>query len=249
MATPALGAVLSCCAAFNTTSINQIHVLRRLGQINGFLDGDKHNRDAAPDVGVSKVVASLTKTTDSRLVLSIWLTYNRNMLPSQMNWAWLPLEIGLYGILLDFCFYWYHRLMHDHPSPLLTAYTGYEQEFFDMVGIPMMTYFSLRLMGLPTGFCEWWICHQSIAFVEVFGHSGLRVHLGAISTMSWLLQILDCDIVIEDHDLHHRKGWRKSHNYGKQTRLWDRIFGTCHERIECAEANIDWNDRLTMPFF
>ena len=181
-----------------------------------------------------------------------------------MSWAWLPLEIGLYGIVLDFWFYWYHRLMHDvsflwkfhrthhltkHPNPLLAAYADHEQEFFDMVCVPMMTYFTLKLVGLPMGFYEWWICHNYVAFAEVFGHSGLRMHLTVPSTLSWLLQMFECEIVIEDHDLHHRKGWRKSHNYGKQTRLWDRIFGTCTERIESVEDNVDYENVATMPLF
>lgn len=250
--------------AFNATVIYQVHILRRLGHTIGFLDGDTHPRDGVPDVGVAKVVASLYKTTGSRLLLSVYLAYNRNFLPSQMNWTWLPLEIGLYGIILDFWFYWYHRLMHDvsflwkfhrthhltkHPNPLLAAYADHEQEFFDMVGVPMMTYFSLRFLGLPMGFYEWWICHEYVAFAEVFGHSGLRIHMTVPSTLSWLLAMVGCEIVIEDHDLHHRKGWRKSHNYGKQTRLWDRVFGTCAERIESVETNVDYGDKITMPLF
>ena len=54
-------------------------------------------------------------------------------------------------------------------------------------------------------------------------------------------------LVSEDHDLHHRKGYRKAHNYGKQTRLWDRIFGTCHERIESREENVDYDTRVVVP--
>lgn len=118
-----------------------------------------------------------------------------------------------------------------------------------MVGVPMMTYFSLKLVGLPMGFYEWWICHEYVAFAEVFGHSGLRMHSGVPSTLGWLLQMFNADIVIEDHDLHHRKGWRKSHNYGKQTRLWDRIFGTCTDRIESVEHNVDYVNSSPMPLY
>ncbi len=35
----------------------------------------------------------------------------------------------------------------------------------------------------------------------------------------------------EDHDAHHRHG-RAGLNYGKQSRVWDRIFGTAAEREE-----------------
>ncbi|KAE8403496.1 hypothetical protein BDV37DRAFT_294426 [Aspergillus pseudonomiae] len=250
--------------AFNAVVIFEVHILRRLGHIYGFLDGDKHERDGVPDVGIGKVVTSLYKTTGSRIALATYLTYNANQLPSQLNWALLPLQIGLYGIVLDFWFYWYHRLMHDvsflwkfhrthhltkHPNPLLAAYADHEQEFFDMVGVPMATYFTLRLMGLPLGFYDWWLCHQYIAFTEVLGHSGLRLHSTGASTMTLLLEFFGAEIVIEDHDLHHRKGWRKSHNYGKQTRLWDRIFGTCHDRVEGTKDNIDYVNSVNMPLF
>jgi sterol desaturase/sphingolipid hydroxylase (fatty acid hydroxylase superfamily) len=67
--------------------------------------------------------------------------------------------------------------------------------------------------------------------------------------MAWLLEIFDANIVVEDHDLHHRKGWRKSHNYGKQTRLWDRIFGTCIDRIESKAENVDYINKGDMPIF
>lgn len=253
--------------AFNAIIVRQTHILRRLAHQYGFLDGDKHERDGVPDVGVRRVAASLYKTTGSRLVMAVFLTYNKSQQPltSWNEWIWwLPLEIGLYGIVLDFWFYWYHRAMHDinplwkfhrthhltkHPNPLLAAYADHEQEFFDMTVIPFLTYVSLKTMGLPMGFYDWWICHQYIAFTEVFGHSGLRIHLTAPSTMSWLLSIFGAEIVIEDHDLHHRKGWRKSHNYGKQTRLWDRVFGTCHERIESVDSNIDYVNTAYMPVF
>jgi len=118
-----------------------------------------------------------------------------------------------------------------------------------MVGVPLLAYFSLRFMGLPMGFYEWWICHEYVVFTEVLGHSGLRIHATPPSTMSWLLQMVDAEIVIEDHDLHYRKRWRKSRNYGKQTRLWDRIFGTCHDRIESVKGNVDYGNTVTLPLF
>ncbi|POR35280.1 Alkylglycerol monooxygenase-like protein [Tolypocladium paradoxum] len=255
--------------AFNAVAIREIHILRRLAHKYGFLDGDVHERDGVPDAGAGKVTASLVKTTGSRLAMAIVLSYNPSTPPAAALgdwtwWMWLSLEIGLYCIILDFWFYWYHRAMHDvpflwkyhrthhltkHPNPLLTAYADHEQEFFDMVGVPFMTYLTFRAIGLPLGFYDWWICHQYVVFTEVWGHSGLRIHLSPPTTMSWFLQMFEAEIVIEDHDLHHRKGWRKSHNYGKQTRLWDRIFGTCTDRIESVEANIDYNNQAHMPIF
>jgi sterol desaturase/sphingolipid hydroxylase (fatty acid hydroxylase superfamily) len=61
--------------------------------------------------------------------------------------------------------------------------------------------------------------------------------------------MVDCELVVEDHDLHHRQGWRTSCNYGKQTRLWDRIFGTCGKRIEAKEENVDYANAIDMPLY
>ncbi|KAF0640968.1 hypothetical protein FPSE5266_03275 [Fusarium pseudograminearum] len=206
--------------AFKVAAVHQLHALRRVGHITGFLDGDVHARDGVPDVGVTKVVKSLIATSSFRPVFTVFLSYRTYQSPSSMNWLWLPLEIGLYGIVLDFWFYWYHRLMHEvgslwkfhrthhltkHPNPLLTLYADFEQEIFDIAVIPLATYFSLKFLGLPMGFYEWWICHQYVMFTELSGHSGLRVNTSPPSTLTWLLRMFDAELLIEDHDLHHRK--------------------------------------------
>lgn len=250
--------------AFKLIAIHELHMLRELGHQYGFFDGDKHERDSVPDVGVKKVLRSLVSTSTFRPLMTVFLSYRTSQTPSTISWVWLFIEIGLYGVVLDFWFYWYHRLMHDvsslwkyhrthhltkHPNPLLTLYADTEQEIFDIAGIPLLTFVSLRLMGLPMGFYDWWICHQFVVFAELAGHSGLRIHATPPSTVSWLLRLFDAELVIEDHDLHHRKGWKKSYNYGKQTRLWDRIFGTCHERIEDLKENVDYVNTVSMPVF
>ncbi|PYH40697.1 sterol desaturase family protein [Aspergillus saccharolyticus JOP 1030-1] len=259
-----VGAFVFYSVAFKLIAVHQLHVLRRLGHVVGFFDGDQHPRDGVPDVGIGKVVQSLLSTSTFRPVMTVFLAYQPSQAPSHMSWTWLMLEIGLYGIVLDFWFYWYHRLMHDveglwkyhrthhltkHPNPLLSLYADTEQEIFDIAGIPLLAYWSLKLMGCPMGFYEWWICHQYVMFSELTGHSGLRVWSTAPSTLSWLLRLTGTELVLEDHDLHHRKGWKQSANYGKQTRLWDRLFGTCRERIECRPENVDWDRPVPMPIF
>lgn len=244
--------------------LREMNAIRELGHKYGFLDGDEHERDDVPDVGVTKALVSVALASSLRPLMIVYMTYNKNLTPASMNWQWLPLEIGLYGIVLDFWFYWYHRIMHDtkslwkyhrthhltkHPNPLLTIYADSEQEFFDIVGIPLMTYATLKLMGLPMGFYEWHICNLYLMFSEAAGHSGLRVHAAPPNPFTWLMRIFDADLVIEDHDLHHRKGWRKSHNYGKHTRIWDRVFGTCTDRIESALSNVDYDNPAKMALF
>ncbi|KHO01375.1 Fatty acid hydroxylase [Metarhizium album ARSEF 1941] len=257
---PALLAVVYYTAAFLAVVVLELREIRRLGHAHGFLDGDVHDRDGIPDIGVARVVMAGPKTAGGRMAMAVLLTYRVSESPADVMsswnwWAWLFFQIGLYGIVLDFWFYWYHRAMHEtgflwkfhrthhlskHPNPSLAAYADEGQEFFDMVGVPFMTFVTFRAFGVPLDFYSWWICHQYVAFTEFGGHSGLRLHIGTASTFGWLLKYFNMELLVEDHDLHHRTGWRKSHNYGKQTRVWDRIFGTCGERIELKESNIDY---------
>ncbi len=240
----------------------EMRSLRELGHTYGFLDGDVHERDGVPDAGVGKALRAVLLAGAGRPLIIIFLTYSSSVTPAQMNWAWLPVEVSLYGIILDFWFYWYHRIMHDvkdlwkyhrthhltkHPNPLLTIYADSEQEFFDIVGIPLMTYFTMKLMGLPMGFYEWHVCNLYLNFAEAIGHSGLRLQISPPNPLTWLMRMFDAELVVEDHDLHHRKGWRKSYNYGKQTRIWDRLFGTCTDRIECVASNIDYDNTVMIP--
>ncbi|KAK2591968.1 hypothetical protein QQS21_010340 [Conoideocrella luteorostrata] len=259
-----LQALLLYSLTFNLSGIHELHIFRRQGHEMGFLDGDVHERDGVPDSGVRKVIISLFSTSSIRSILIIFLAYNVDHAPKDAHWYWLPVETGAYLVVLDFWFYWYHRLMHEvpvlwkyhrthhltkHPNALLTLYADSEQEFFDILGIPLLTYLSLKGIGLPMGFYEWWICHQYITFTELAGHSGLRLHSYTPTILSPLLRWSRCELIIEDHDLHHRKGWKSSGNYGKQTRIWDRAFGTCKDRIECVEDNIDWENSVVMPLF
>ncbi|CAH0031581.1 unnamed protein product [Clonostachys rhizophaga] len=253
--------------AFNATVIREVNILRRLGHLYGFFDGDQHERDGVPDTGVTKAIASLIKTSGCRMAMAVLLSYDATISPADFagnwkSWPMLALQIGLYGIILDFWFYLYHRAVHEvpalwkfhrthhltkHPNPLLTAYADEEQEFIEMVVVPLMTYLTMRWVGLTLGFYQWWICHQFIVYTEVWGHSGIRVHLSPPSPFNWLLEVFRAELLVEDHDLHHRKGWRKSYNYGKQTRLWDRVFGTCADRVESVEASIDYQSVAHMP--
>ena len=66
-------------------------------------------------------------------------------------------------------------------------------------------------------------------YVEMLGHSGVRSYWP--HPILWWLKAFDMELAVEDHDLHHRFG-KSGKNYGKQTRVWDRIFGTVGERIE-----------------
>ncbi|KAH0440766.1 fatty acid hydroxylase superfamily protein [Colletotrichum camelliae] len=249
-------------ALIKLIAIHQINIMRDLGHIHGFLDGDKHERDSVPDRSVRKVLRSLISTSTFRSMMAVILAYRSYEAPNTINWKMVPLEVGLYGVILDFWFYWYHRLMHEvdslwqfhrthhltkHPNPLLALFADSEQEFWDIAGIPLLTYATLKLFGFPMGFYEWWVCQEYVIFTELSGHSGLRIYATTPSPFAWLLRRFNCDLLLEDHDLHHRKGWKKSGNYGKHTRLWDRVFGTCMDRIECPDETIDFDNTVVFP--
>ncbi|KAL2825894.1 hypothetical protein BJY01DRAFT_256130 [Aspergillus pseudoustus] len=250
--------------ASRLTTIREIRSLRTLGHKYGFLDGDQHERDGVPDSAVQKTLTSVILAGTIRPLLMVYLAYTIARTPSAMNYFLLPLQIGIYGIVLDFWFYWYHRLMHEvdglwkfhrrhhltkHPTPLLAIYADHEQEFFDIAGIPLITFFSMKMLGFPMGFYEWYFCQQYVTFAEIAGHSGLRLHAAVPNPLTFLLRRFDAELVIEDHDLHHRRGWKGSYNYGKQTRLWDRIFGTSGTRIESVENMVDYGTSVSIPLY
>ncbi|CAF9919817.1 MAG: hypothetical protein GOMPHAMPRED_001880 [Gomphillus americanus] len=246
--------------AFKFNSAHQLVVLRRLALKYGFYDGDVHERDHIPDVGVDKAFSSVQLTTSIRPLYTLLMTYNSTA-PPAFSWT-LPIELALYSIVLDFWFYIYHRACHEvdflwryhrthhltkHPTPFLSAYADSEQEFIEIALVPILTWGTLRLLGFPMGFYDWWVCHQYIIFSEAFGHSGLRIFSTAPGTSFIFLRLGNAELTGEDHDLHHRKGYRKSANYGKQTRLWDVIFGTTWDRIESVPSNIDHNTIVNFP--
>lgn len=84
-------------------------------------------------------------------------------------------------------------------------------------------------------------------FTELFGHSGIRAY-GSPPALSYaMLHLIDADLIIEDHDTHHSRGWKTSGNYGKGTRVWDKLFGTVMERAEVRPELIDYTNKLKLP--
>lgn len=63
----------------------------------------------------------------------------------------------------------YHRTHHltKHPNPLLTLFADTEQEIFNIAVIPLLAWGSMKLVGFPMGFYDWWICHQYAVWTEI----------------------------------------------------------------------------------
>lgn len=129
--------------------------------------------------------------------------------------------------------------LSQHPIAALGSFADVEQELFDMLLIPLAAY-----LVWPIDFPTWWVSTTYTLYIEAAGHSGLRAHFENPAT--FYLGWIGCALVIEDHDLHHRKGWKRATNYGKQTRIWDFLFGTKGERVEGVEGNVDWNQKLKL---
>ncbi|KAM3433787.1 hypothetical protein MY4824_005781 [Beauveria thailandica] len=255
--------------AYLITAVREMLLLRRLIHKYGCLDGDVHGRDGIPNTGARKVLVGPPKTAFFRLALAVFITYDSDTSPLEAMadvscWPVSFVKLCLYGITLDLWFYVYHRACHEipfmwkyhrthhlskHPTAAMAAWADDEQEVTELVIIPLLTFATFWSVGLPLGFYEWWICSEYVVFSEVIGHSGIRVHVIIPSPISWLLRLCDAELAIEDHDLHHRFGWRKSFNYGKQTTMWDKIFSSKSPRLESRETNVDYEDIVWMPIF
>jgi sterol desaturase/sphingolipid hydroxylase (fatty acid hydroxylase superfamily) len=254
--------------AYVLIAVREVRMLRRLIYRYGNLDG-AHARDGIPNTGAGKIVGEMHKTAGFRLAMAVMVTYNTSITPldamSDPKWWGLMLaKLSLYGVTLDFFFYSYHRACHElpglwkyhrthhlakHPTAVHSGFADDEQEIIEIIIVPILTFATLWCIGLPMDFYDWWICFQYVTYSEVFGHSGLRVHGNVPSPVQWVWPLFNADLALEDHDLHHRKGWKKSFNYGKQTRVWDRLFGTCGDRIEAQAHNIDYDTMVWMPMF
>lgn len=242
--------------------VDTIRSCRELGARYGFFDSSVP-RDEIPDAMRGRVAASVLLTVVQRTFMEITTAYDTNAKPS-VRWQ-LPIQMAVYTWTLDFYYYWYHRVMHEsntlwpyhrthhlsrHPNTFLTLFADDEQELFDMVGIPFLTYLTMCCFDfLKPNFYEWWCCNIMVTVVELVGHAGVRMYFTASQAFPFLLQRFDMDIALEDHDIHHRRGWKGSGNYGKQTRIWDKIFGTVLPRDEGPNTNIDKNLPVVMPWW
>lgn len=213
----------------------------------GYLDANIA-RDGVPEGHTTKLFMEMLNGSLGRPLLFLLLAYNRYEMP-QITF-WMPLQMTVLAIVLDFVYYWVHRTTHEvewmwayhkrhhttkHPNPFLLAYADEIQEIFD-------AYISIGLAYLffPVSFDVLYIWALFWVAMEAAGHGGFRLYYPGLLTFG-LLRPFQCDIIVEDHDLHHRFGWRSSYNYGKETMLWDQLFGTKAPRLETADHLVDWN--------
>lgn len=110
-------------------------------------------------------------------------------------------------------FYVYHRSTHEFdslwfihrkhhatksPTPTLAILADDYQECLEIAIVPFL---ATRIVGLS--FAELYFASVYTAYVEAIGHSGIRAHWST-PILGPVLKPFGMDLVIEDHDLHHR---------------------------------------------
>ncbi|OZJ04475.1 hypothetical protein BZG36_02686 [Bifiguratus adelaidae] len=218
--------------------LRTVKYLRELGQVYGYLDSVNVERDRVVNERVGPLAVSLILTLAIRPMLAVILAYDKHEMP-RITWT-LPLDMAFYMITLDAFYYMMHRAWHQvawmwkihrthhtvkHPTSLMAPLADHIQETWDILLAPLLTY-SIR----PLPFHHLYICMVYVIYVELAGHSGLRAWFPH-PILGVVLRPFGMDLVIEDHDLHHRLG-KKAGNFGKQTRIWDRLGGTVSQRLE-----------------
>lgn len=229
--------------------LSMIHRLNRMTLKYGYFDGAVL-RDTVPKQDIMKVLVEVLGGVTLRPLFIVFLTYKQNQESTTLT-PWLPLQLFFFTLIEDFYYYWLHRMCHEvstmwqfhrmhhttkHPTQLLLGYADEIQEIFDLVIVPVMAW-----LTYPIDFDSlsiWFFIHLSI---QLHGHSGIRIYHGTVLTGIFLRPI-GLELISEDHDIHHRFGWRNSCNYGKQSNVWDTLFGTRGERIECKYENVDFSN-------
>ncbi|SCV73328.1 BQ2448_7254 [Microbotryum intermedium] len=213
----------------------------------GLLDEKKCGRDRTPNVLVNNLAFGVVAYMFIRPLFAFLLAYDKTQQPLDIiRWSY-PLRLMGWQLTLDCLFYCYHRLTHEidslwwvhkhhhstkHPTSILPRTT---KEVLEIFILPFLS----SLLWRQT-FTEQWITLCYTLMVEMQGHSGIRAVMNHSSF--FCLKVFDCD-----HDLHHRMGKSEVQvlfpaqfhvfkmNFSKQSTLYDKIYGTRGERLECYE--------------
>ncbi|SCV73332.1 BQ2448_7258 [Microbotryum intermedium] len=216
-----------------------------LGRLNracveyGTFDEKQIGRDRTPDKAVNHLAAGILAYMFVRTGIAFFLYYDKEVAPlSQFTWSY-PFRLMAWEIVFDYFFYVYHRTTHEvdslwfvhqhhhttkHPTAILSILAETYQEYLEVLLVPLAA-----TLIVKQSFAEQYLTFCYTIYVEMMGHSGVRCYWPHPVLSG--LKFFDMELAVEDHDLHHRYG-KSGRNYGKQTRVWDKIFGTVGERIE-----------------
>ncbi|KAI5475785.1 Werner helicase interacting protein 1 [Pseudohyphozyma bogoriensis] len=210
--------------------------------VYGTYDEKQIGRDRIPDVSIGQLARGFLATLVLRTAGEFTLRWDASASPIHSFSLMTPVKMFAWLITLDYFFYSYHRACHEvdwlwrihqkhhttrHPSPALVIMADGIQEAIEIVLCPLAA-----TLLVPMNFHELYLMVCYTAYVEIFGHSGIRADWDLPITGP-ILKLFGAELIVEDHDLHHRLG-KSGKNYGKQSRLWDCLFGTTTPRREMA---------------
>ncbi|CAO1638428.1 unnamed protein product [Sympodiomycopsis kandeliae] len=224
---------------FAKTMIKRLH---KFMAEYGCFDEQNRGRDMVDDRHVNHLGRSIFIYTVFRTMGPFLLAWRGEMTNPLEGLSWAtPLKMAWWEVALDYWFYLYHRSTHEfdalwfihrqhhatkHPTPILSILADDIQECLEIFIIPFLA----TAISPKLSFVELHYLTVYTLYVEALGHSGIRA-IWRHPILGQFLRLGKMELAVEDHDLHHRFG-KSGKNYGKQTRIWDRIFGTVGERIE-----------------
>ncbi|SGZ26083.1 BQ5605_C024g09831 [Microbotryum silenes-dioicae] len=208
----------------------------------GTLDEKNVGRDRYPDKAIDQLALGQLAFLLTRTFGEFFIKYDRTENPiNAFSWT-TPIRWFFWLVALDYFFYAYHRTAHEvdlfwrihkihhttrHPSPLLSILSSEIQEVIEIALVPL----SATLL-VSMNFHELFVLSVYTSYVELLGHTGIRAEW-ELPITGLPLRLIGCNLLIEDHDTHHRFG-KSGRNYGKQSRFWDVLFGTTTDRIEMS---------------
>ncbi|KDE04586.1 hypothetical protein MVLG_04966 [Microbotryum lychnidis-dioicae p1A1 Lamole] len=207
----------------------------------GTFDEKQIGRDRTPDKAVNHLAVGILAYMFVRTGIAFFLYYDKEVSPlNQFTWSY-PFRLMAWEIVFDYFFYAYHRTSHEvdglwfvhqhhhttkHPTAVLSILAETYQEYLEVLLVPLAA-----TLVVKQSFAEQYLTFCYTIYVEMMGHSGVRCYWS--HPILSFLKVFNMELAVEDHDLHHRGG-KSGRNYGKQTRVWDQIFGTVGERIETS---------------
>ena len=174
------------------------------------------------------IVAQLTEKTGTALFLGIFI-YLANFIPWQ-----IPINLGttiLAIILIDFLYYWEHRLEHEirvlwsyhsihHSSPIYNYTTALRVSFIDNF-VTWIFFLPAILIGFNP-----FITLLAIGVMLVYQ---FWLHTEIIGKLGWFEYIF---MTPSQHRVHHGSDEiYLDKNYGAILSIWDRMFGTFQEEL------------------
>jgi len=227
--------------AFMTDAVARLNFFAAL---YGTFGEERHGRDRPIDSHVDSLFWLNVYFLAGRTVVDFGFHWDKTAVPIE-SFGWtFPLRMFAYLVLLDYLFYCYHRFAHDHegawahhsshhgtrhPSALLSIDNiSNFSSLVEFLVIPVVL-----AAAIPMTFHELYVAICYTAYTEAAGHSGIRAVFVAPVTGP-VLEPFGLEITVEDHEIHHNDG-RGGKNYGKQTMIFDILFGTRVPRRETPD--------------